>query len=322
MAYNILVSDSLSPEGLNLLRAIPDFNVIVGPFSREETLERIPEADALIVRSATKVNADMIAAAPRLKAVARAGAGVDNIDLAAATAHGIAVMNTPGANTIAATEHTLGLMLALARHIPEAHQSLRDGRWDRKLYMGTELRGKTLGIIGLGRIGEAVAKRAGAFEMTVIAYDPNKAPVDGVELVDDLDDLYARSDYIALHAPANDETYHVINADSIARMKDGVRIINVARGTLIDPTALAAAIQSGKVAGAAVDVYTPEPPEAGYPLVGMAGVIHTPHLGASTLEAQEMVAYQAAELIRDALLENRFANVVNAAVLKAAPSGD
>jgi D-3-phosphoglycerate dehydrogenase len=271
MSYHVLISDRLSQEGIDLLEANADFRVTAGGLSREEALAAAADADGLIVRSGTKVDAEFLAAAPNLKAIARAGVGVDNIDLAVAGEKGIAVMNTPGGNTIAAAEHTFGLMLALARHVPPAHQSLLEGRWDRKLYMGTELRAKTLGIIGLGRIGQAVAVRAQAFGMTTIAYDPVMPPdvFDSVKVASvALDDLYAQSDYIVLHAPATDETRHMINAASIASMKDGVRIINTARGALIDAQALADAIQAGKVAGAALDVYPTEPPADRFPAAG------------------------------------------------------
>ncbi len=323
MSYHVVVPDSLHRLGIELLEAA-GLRVTAGSLSREEALAAAADADGLIVRSATQVDAAFLDAAPRLKAIARAGAGVDNIDLAAAAARGIPVMNTPGGNTIAAAEHTFALMLGLARHVPEGHQSLVEGRWDRKKFMGTELYGKTLGIIGLGRIGKAVARRAQAFEMTTIAYDPKLATgeaVEGCEAVT-LDDLYARSDYIALHAPANDDTRDMINAETIAQMKDGVRILNTARGALIDAVALADAIKSGKVAGAAVDVYDQEPPESGYPLLKLPGIIHTPHLGASTSEAQITVAVMAAEQVRDGLLRGDYRNVVNQSLLPAAAPGD
>ncbi|MFC1959109.1 hydroxyacid dehydrogenase [Chloroflexota bacterium] len=319
MTYNIVVADRLSTEGIEILQAVPEFQVNPGPLNRAEALSAIAEADALIVRSATKADAELLAAAPNLKAIARAGAGVDNIDLAVAGAQGVQVMNTPGGNTIAAVEQTMGLMLALARHIPQGHQSLVEGRWDRKLYMGTQVYGKTLGIVGLGRIGQAVAVRAQAFGMTTIAADPWQpaevfAACNTTSVT--LDELFASSDYIALHAPAGEATRHMINDTTLASMKDGVRLINTARGTLIDPAALAAAIESGKVAGAAIDVYPTEPPDADYPLLGLAGVLHTPHLGASTQEAQITVAVQAAEQIRDGLLTGDYRNVVNADLLR------
>ncbi len=325
MVYHVLVPDNLSQAGIEVLEAVPDFRVSRGPLTREEALQAAADADALIVRSATKVNAEFLAAAPKLKCIARAGVGVDNVDLKAASARGIPVMNTPGGNTNATAEHTLGLMLALARQIPAAHQSLAEGRWDRKQFVGAELRGKTLGIVGLGRVGQRVACLGLAFGMAVLAYDPNKTAADfervGVAAVS-LQDLLARSDYVSLHAPANAETRNMINAESIAGMKDGARLINTARGALVDTQALADAIRSGKLAGAAVDVYEEEPPPADHPLLGLERVVHTPHLGASTQEAQVQVGVEAAELVRDALLKGEYRNVVNMGQWDAIPAGD
>jgi D-3-phosphoglycerate dehydrogenase / 2-oxoglutarate reductase len=315
MAFHVLVPDSVNKRAVEILQAAGLQVTAPGQMKREETLAAIADADALIIRSATKADDALIAAATKLKVIARAGVGVDNVDLEAASAQGIAVMNTPAGNTVATAELAFGLMLALARHIPQAYDSMQAGKWDRKSFMGTELRGKTLGIIGFGRIGRAIAKRAAAFEMTVIAYDPYVTAADGVELVD-LPTLYGQADYITLHSLVNDQTYHMINAESLAQMKCGVRIVNAARGALIDEAALAEAIQSGQVAGAALDVYEEEPPPAGHPLIGLAGVIDTPHLGASTEEAQVAVAIEAAELVVSALLKGEYANVVNADVLK------
>ncbi|MBN1964834.1 MAG: hypothetical protein JW910_09315 [Anaerolineae bacterium] len=323
MTYHILIPDGLTSAGMAVLEVEPAFRVTLGSLPRAEAIAAAADADALIVRSATKVDAEFLAAAPQLKVIARAGVGVDNVDLAAAGARGIAVMNTPGGNTNAAAEHTLALMLALARHVPVAHQSLRDGRWDRKKYMGTELRGKTLGVIGLGRIGQTVAALACAFGMTVLAYDPKQEATvfECCEVTPvSFDELLARSDYITLHAPATDETREMINAETIARMKDGVRIINTARGVLVDSEALAAAIISGKVTAAALDVYAVEPPGDDHPLVGLDRVVHTPHLGASTVEAQIAVGVQAAEQVRDALMHGEYRNVVNGDYLKT-PAG-
>lgn len=320
MTFHILIPDNLDKAGLNLLTKAQGVTIqAAAKMSREEVMAAIPNADALIIRSATKVGRAMLQAAPKLKLVGRAGVGVDNVDLDAATEHGVVVMNAPDGNTIATAELTLGLMLALARHIPAAHNSLAGGQWERKAYMGTELRNKTLGIVGFGRVGRAVAKRALAFEMHVIAHDPflpdDAGKAFGVEMVA-LDDLYARADYITLHALVNDENRHMINAASIARMKKGVRIVNAARGALIDEVALAAAIKEGKVAGAALDVYNEEPPEPGNPLIGLPGVIDTPHLGASTIEAQDEVAVQIAQQVLDALFKGQNKNVVNPAVLQ------
>ncbi|MGQ9887633.1 MAG: hydroxyacid dehydrogenase [Aggregatilineales bacterium] len=320
MPYHVLISDSVDPAAVELLRQADGFTVTApGGMSRAETLAAVAAADALIIRSSTTADAELLAAAPNLKVIARAGVGVDNVDLAAATRQGIVVMNTPDGNTIATAEHAFGLMLALARHIPDAEFSMRSGKWDRKTFMGVELRGKTLGIIGFGRIGRAVAKRALAFEMVVITSDPY-IPADvaedfGVELVD-LDTLYARSDFITLHSVITDETRNMINATSLAKMKRGVRIINAARGALIDERALAEAIKSGHVAGAALDVYSAEPPPADHPLVGLPGVVHTPHLAASTTDAQINVAIEAAQLVLDALQKGEYRNVCNPEVLK------
>jgi len=286
MTYHVLVPDSVNKRAVEILQAAGLQVTAPGQMKREETLAAIADADALIIRSATKADAALIAEATKLKVIARAGVGVDNVDLEAASAKGIAVMNTPAGNTVATAELAFGLMLALARHIPQAYDSMQAGKWDRKSFMGTELRGKTLGIIGFGRIGRAIAKRANAFEMSVIAYDPyvnaDQGATAGAEMVT-LDALYARADYITLHSLVNDQTYHMINAESLAQMKRGVRIVNAARGALIDEAALAEAIKSGQVAGAALQV---------------------------------AVAIEAAELVVNALLKGEYANVVNADVLK------
>lgn len=318
MTFHVLVPDSVNKKAVEILQAAGLKVTAPGQMKREETLAALADADALIIRSATKADAALIAAAPKLKVIARAGVGVDNVDLEAASARKIAVMNTPDGNTVATAELAFGLMLALARHIPQAYDSLNAGKWDRKSFMGTELRGKTLGVVGFGRIGRAVAKRALAFEMQVVAYDPF-IPADvaadmGAKLVG-LDELYAQADYITLHSVVNDQNREMINRDSLAKMKKGVRIVNAARGALINEADLAEAIKSGQVAGAAVDVYAEEPPPAGHPLIGLAGVIDTPHLGASTEEAQVAVAIEAAELVVAALSKGEYKNVVNAAAL-------
>ena len=321
MTYHVLIPDSVHPFALDVFKSTPELRVTAqGQMQRAETLSTVASADALIIRSATKVDAEMLSAAMHLRAIARAGVGVDNVDIKTATANGVVVMNTPDGNTIATAEQTFALMLALARHVPQAYLSMRDGKWDRKSYMGTELRGKTLGIVGFGRIGRAVAKRALAFEMTVIAYDPY-IPLDiaadlGVDLVS-LDDIYRRSDYITLHMVLTDETREMIRSENIAKMKSGVRIINAARGALINEADLAEAVKSGQVAGAALDVYAQEPPPADHPLIGLPGVVHTPHLAASTEEAQIAVAVEAAQLIVEGLLKGKWRNVVNPEVLRA-----
>ena len=316
MSYYILIPDNVDDAALKILSEVEEFEVHApGNMPREETLAAIPEAHALIIRSSTKADAELLTAASNLKAIARAGVGVDNVDLDKATKQGVVVMNTPDGNTISTAEHAFGLMLALARHIPQAHQSLGAGRWDRKLYKGVELRGKTLGLIGLGRIGRTVAQRANAFGMKVIAYDPFVLEADDdVELMS-LDALLAAADFISLHAVVTDETRHMIDAESLAKMKPGVRIINAARGALIDEYALAEAIESGQVAGAAVDVYGQEPPPTDHPLIGLSQVVHTPHLAASTADAQVEVAVLAAQQIVDGLLKNEYRNVVNPEVL-------
>ena len=316
MTYHVLIPDNVDAAALKILDAAEELIVQApGNLPRDETLAAIPEADALIIRSSTKADAELLAAASKLKVIARAGVGVDNVDLDEATRRGIVVMNTPDGNTISTAEHAFGLMLALARHIPQAHQSLLEGRWDRKKYQGVELRGKTLGIVGLGRIGRAIATRANAFGMRVIASDPYVSDGgDSVEMVP-LDVLFAQADFITLHAVITDETRHLINAASLAKMKRGVRIINAARGPLVEEKALADAIQSGQVAGAAVDVYGEEPPPANHPLIGLAGVVHTPHLAASTADAQVEVAVQAARQVVAALLHQDYQNVVNPEVL-------
>lgn len=318
MSYFVLSPDNVDAAALKVFENVPEITIQAGNMKREETLAAIAEADALILRSATQVDVEMLNAAKKLKVIARAGVGVDNVDLDEATKRGIVVMNTPDGNTIATAEHTFGLMLALARHIPAGVVSMREGKWDRKSFVGVELRGKTLGIIGFGRIGRAIAKRALAFDMAVVAYDPY-IPVDiaadlGVELLS-LDDLYARADFITLHALINDETRGMINHASIAKMKRGVRIINAARGALINDADLAEAIKSGQVGGAALDVYAVEPPPADHPLLGLPGVVHTPHLAASTTDAQVNVAVDAAKEVVDALIKHEYNNVVNPSAL-------
>jgi D-3-phosphoglycerate dehydrogenase len=320
MPHHILIPDNVDQKAVALLEAVEGFNVTApGKMSREETMAAAPTADALIIRSGTTVDAEMLAAASQLKVIARAGVGVDNVDLEEATRRGVVVMNTPDGNTISTAEHTLGLMLALARHIPNSYVTMNEGRWDRKQFTGVELRGKTLGIIGFGRIGRAVAQRARAFEMTIVAYDPfvdaaTAKPL-GVSMID-LDTLYAQSDFITLHTVITDDTREMINAETIARMKPGVRIINAARGALINDDDLAVAIGSGQVAGVAMDVYQQEPPPPEHPLVGLQNVIHTPHLAASTTDAQVQVGVDAAQEVIDALTKGEYRNVVNPAVLE------
>lgn len=316
---HIIVPDNLDRVGLDILDSTEGVTYIAPEkMTRADLLAVAAEADGLIIRSASKIDKEMFDALTKVKAIARAGVGVDNVDLEEATRRGVIVMNAPDGNTVATAEQTLAEMLSLARHIPQAYASMKDGKWDRKSFMGSELRGKTLGILGFGRVGRAVAKRALAFEMEVIAYDPfvvaDNLQLGGATLVD-LDDLFKRSDYITLHAVATAETRQIIRAENIAKMKHGVRIINVARGSLIHDVDLAEALKSGKVSGAALDVFDPEPPNPDNPLLGLPNVIHTPHLGASTLEAQNEVAIQATNSLLKALLKGEFENVVNPAVL-------
>lgn len=313
--FHVLVPDNVHQQAIDILKASAGIRVSApGKLEREALLEAVAEAHALIIRSGVTADAELINRAPALKAIARAGVGVDNIDLAAASDRGVVVMNSPGGNTISTAEYAFGLMLALSRHIAPGHQSLAQGRWERKTFSGVELKGKTLGIIGLGRIGQAIGTRAQAFEMRVIAHDPYLPPAIAEAINVPLlpqDEVYARSDYLSLHALVTAETRDMINAETIAKMKDGVRIINAARGALINSADLAAGLASGKVAGAALDVYETEPPPADHPLIGLPNVLHTPHLAASTSDAQITVAVEAAQLIRDFLLTGAAANVCN-----------
>ncbi|NQT76051.1 MAG: phosphoglycerate dehydrogenase [Candidatus Omnitrophica bacterium] len=312
--FKILISDSLAEEGIELLKKVKEFKVDVKlKLPPEELKKIIKDYDALLVRSGTKVTKDIIEAADRLKVIGRAGVGLDNVDLAAASKRGIIVMNTPGGNTISTAEHAMSLILALSRNIPEADISTKSGKWERKKFMGVELYDKTLGIIGLGRIGGEVAKRAKAFGMKVLVHDPflslDKVEELGIASVD-LDAIFKESDYITVHTPLTDKTKHIINKKTIARMQKGVRIINCARGGIIDEAAVVEGIKSGKIAGAAFDVYEKEPPKDS-PLIGCENVILTPHLGASTEEAQVNVAVDIANSAKDALLGCGIRNAVN-----------
>jgi len=311
----ILVSDPLSEKGLKILKENKGLSVDVRPKLKPEELKKIiKDYDGLIVRSGTKVTKDIIDAASNLKVIGRAGVGLDNVDLGAATSHGIIVMNTPGGNTISTAEHTMSMMSALSRNIPQANISTKSGEWKRSKFMGNELYNKTLGIIGFGRVGSEVAKRAFSFGMRVIAYDPfislEIAEQLGVEVVE-LKDLLSRSDYISIHTPFTDDTRHMISDKEFSLMKDDVRIINCARGGIIDEEALLKAIDSGKVAGCALDVFEKEPPPADYPLLNRDNVVVTPHLGASTEEAQVNVAVEIASAVRDALLGKGVRNAAN-----------
>jgi D-3-phosphoglycerate dehydrogenase len=312
--YKILVSDPLAPVGLDLLRQAPDLTFEApGKMARADVLARIGEADALIVRSETQVDAELLGAAKCLRVVGRAGVGVDNIDVSAATARGVIVMNTPGANAMATAEHTMAMMLALCRKLPQADASLRRGEWNRSKFQGVQLYQKTLGVLGFGRIGRLVAQRAQGFGMDVLAYDPYVNEEVGRELgvrVVDLDELLARSDFLTLHTTLTPETRHLIDDAAIARMKSGARLINCARGELVEEAALVAALRSGKLAGAALDVFVTEPP-TGSPLLSMDNVVVVPHLGASTAEAQRDVAVKIVEQVLGALRGTSFRNAIN-----------
>jgi D-3-phosphoglycerate dehydrogenase len=313
MAPRVLIADQLSPAAVAVFkeRGI-DTDVKIG-LAKEEIEKIIKDYDGLAVRSATKATEKVIAAADRLKVIGRAGIGVDNIDVKAATAKGVIVMNTPFGNSITTAEHAISLMMALARQIPEADRSTQSGRWEKSKFMGVELFAKTLGIIGCGNIGSIVADRAIGLKMKVVAFDPFLSPERamelGVEKVE-LDELLRRADFITLHTPLTEKTRHIIDAGSLAKTKRGVRIINCARGGLIDEQALAAALKSGQVAGAAFDVFEVEPAKESV-LFGLANVICTPHLGAATSEAQENVALQVAEQMSDYLLKGAISNAVN-----------
>jgi len=324
--HRVLITDNLSPAGLQILQESPGLEVDVrSGLSPAAVREALKEADGIIVRSATKLTAELLEGQPRLKVIVRAGVGVDNIDLAAATREGIVVMNTPAGNTVSTAEHTIAMMMALSRNIGPASSGMRDGKWDRGKYTGTQLAGKTLAVVGLGRIGQSVAKRARGLEMKVIGYDPflsaDRAAEQGIELFRDIDEIVPLCDYLTVHTPLTEETQNLINAERIAKMKRGVRIINCARGGIVDEEALADAIESKHVGGAALDVFINEPP-GNSRLVKLPGVLCTPHLGASTDEAQELVAVEAAEIIVGYLLRNEVRHAVNMAPISAAEMAD
>lgn len=315
MTFRLLVTDDLSPQAVELLdnEQTVEFDVIKG-LTPEGLAALIEPYDGLIVRSSVNVTAGVVDAAPRLRVVGRAGVGVDNIDIEAASRRGVVVMNTPGANTVAAAEHTVALLLALCRHVPQAAATLKTGEWDRKRFRGIELRGKTIGIVGLGRIGRRVVRRCQAFGMKIIGYDPYLSDERLQEMKIErasLDELYADSDFVSLHAALTSDTTRLIDADAIARMKPGVRIINTSRGALIDESALIAGLRTGKIAGAALDVFDPEPPAPDNPLLAMDNVVATPHLAASTEEAQHEVGIQVVEEVLDALRDIEYRNAVN-----------
>lgn len=309
----IVIAEKISAAAVELLKKESRWTVVTAEQLDGKLASQLEQADALIVRSAVDVNASLLEKAERLRVIGRAGVGVDNIDLEAATRKGVAVMNTPGANAVAVAEHTIALMLALARHICRANELMHAGRWEKKSLQGTELRGKTLGIVGLGRVGMEVARRALGFGMTVVAHDPFISPAIAREheiRMTALDEVYAEADYLTLHVGLTPQTTGMINAQSLGKMKRGVRLVNCARGELIDDAALADALKRGHVAGAAVDVFSEEPPKNS-PLLALDSVIATPHIAGSTHEAQEAVGYQIALQVKEYLKHGVIQNAVN-----------
>jgi D-3-phosphoglycerate dehydrogenase len=318
---NVIVLDTLSQEGLDLLEAAPGIAYEVRTGLKGEDLRRaLAEFDGAICRSGVKITAESLEGNRRLRAIVRAGVGTDNIDRGAATRAGVVVMNTPAGNTLSTAEHAVTLMLALSRNIAPAYQSLIEGRWDRNKYMGAQVAGKTLGVVGLGRIGLAVAARARALEMRVLGYDPfmakDKAKELGIEAFDAVDEMLPLVDYLSVHTPLTDETRNMIDRAQLDRLKPGVRLINAARGGIYNEEALVEGLKSGKIGGVALDVFTEEPCTKS-PLFGMPGVLCTPHLGASTEEAQTQVAVEAVNLLVDFLTTGQIKNAVNIASLDA-----
>jgi D-3-phosphoglycerate dehydrogenase len=315
----VLISDKLEAPGLDLLRqAGLELDNRPG-LSGAALQEALQAADGVIVRSGTRIAAELLEHPGKLRAIVRAGVGVDNIDVAAATRRGIVVMNTPGGNTVSTAEHTITMLMALARHIPAADGSIRQGKWERGKFVGTQLAGKTLGVVGLGRIGREVARRAAGLDMKVIGFDPFLAPDRaaqlGIESVAGLNELLPRCDFLTVHTPLTDETRHLIGAPQLALLRKGARVLNCARGGIIEEEALAEALRSGHIAGAALDVFVQEPPAADHPLLKLPGVVVTPHLGASTVEAQTSVALEAAQLLTDFLTRGVVQFAVNMAAV-------
>ena len=314
----VLVKEKIADSGVELLKE--NFDVDLGlEMSDEELAEKIGDYDAILIRSATKMTPELIERASNLKVIGRAGTGVDNVDIPAATRRGIVVANAPESNSVAAAEHTLALALGLFRNVPQAHGALVDGRWDRAKYKGAELYGKTIGVVGFGRIGQLVAKRAQAFDMDVIAFDKfvsaERFKELGVNGVSELEDLFQRADVVTVHVPKTPETIGLIDAEAIAAMKDGVRIVNCARGELVDLDALLAGLESGKVGGAALDVF-PAEPFTEHPIFARGDVVVTPHLGASTAEAQDRAGIVTAEQVTAALTGGVVTNAVNIAAVR------
>ena len=315
----VLVAETIGDSGVELLREHFEVDVGVG-WSAEELGARIAEYDGILIRSATQLDSGLLEKATRLRAVGRAGVGIDNVDVAAATKRGIVVANAPQSNVITAAEHTMALLLALARNVPQAHASLISGKWERSRFSGVELYDKTLGILGFGRIGQLVAQRARGFNMKVVAFDPfvgaERYRELGVEKADSSDEVYAAADFLTLHLPKTRDTEGWLDSEALAKCKDGVRILNVARGPLVVDADLQAALDSGKVAGAALDVFRTEPVTE-HPLFGYPNVIVTPHLGASTAEATDRAGYQAAEQVVAALTGGVVTSAVNVPAISA-----
>jgi D-3-phosphoglycerate dehydrogenase / 2-oxoglutarate reductase len=314
-SHRVLVTETIADSGIAILRAAADIDLDYRPgLKGDELLRAVAEADALITRSGTAVTPELVNAGAKLRVVGRAGVGLDNVDVAACTARGILVINAPTANVMSATEHTMAMLLSLCRNVPEAHASVTRGEWTRAKFLGVELHGKTLGIIGLGRIGKLLTARARAFGMQVIAYDPYIAPNvfegAGAQRAT-LDELLAKSDVITVHTPLTEETHGMLGAAQIAKMKDGVIALNIARGGIWVEQALADALNSGKISGAAVDVYESEPPGKDHPLLNAKNIILSPHIGANTREAQDRVAVQTAENVVEALRGSIFVSAVN-----------
>jgi D-3-phosphoglycerate dehydrogenase len=318
--HRILVTDDIDPEGVALLTSVPEFQVDVVPtLPPKQLLERIADYDALVGRSATRISEEVLEKATRLKVIGRAGVGVDNVAVAKATELGIAVINAPAGNTIAVAELFFGALISLIRQIPRAARSMTEGRWDRAKLMGNDLKGRTLGIIGVGRIGTEISKRAHAFGMEVIGYDPyisdERFAALRVSRTSDLAELLADADIVTVHTPLNDETRGMIGTSELAGLKAGAIVVNMARGGIVDDAALLAALQSGRVRGAVLDVFDTEPLPADHPLRTAPNVLLTPHMGASTHEAQRNVAVDVSEAVRDALLSGELSRSLNVAAL-------
>ncbi|QDV31641.1 D-3-phosphoglycerate dehydrogenase [Planctopirus ephydatiae] len=325
--YRVLITDNLSPAGLKILKETPGIEVDLRKgLTPDEVRVALHDADGIIIRSETKLTPEILKDQPRLKAIVRAGVGTDNINLPAATREGIVVMNTPAGNTTSTAEHTIAMMMALSRNIAPAASKLRDGVWDRKSFTGTQLAGKTIAIVGLGRIGLAVARRAIGLEMKILGFDPfmsvERAAEQGIELYRDIDEMITKCDYLTVHTPLSPETTNLIGAERLAKMKKGVRIINCARGGIINEAELAQAIESGHIGGAALDVFVKEPTPPDNPLLKLPQVLCTPHLAASTDEAQELVAVEAAEIMAGFLVRHEVRHAVNMAPISSAEMAD